>query len=448
MTGSIKPLWVAVTCLILVACTIVTFYFLVILKTGLVYTHLFYIPIVFLSAWWHRKGIIMVSALVAFLLICNILCAPDISLINNLVRAAIFLFISVLTSTIFERRKKAEEALRESEERYRDLVEHLNEGLDTVDAEGNLTFVNPRFAEMLGYPPKELISRSIFNFLDREEAGKVREELKKRAKGVSSRYEVTWTAKGGQKVPTLISTAPIYKDGKHVGSYAVSTDLTERKRLEAERLKAVGLVARSIGHDVRNPLQAIRTAAYILRDAEGAKRQEMSELIDRNVVAADRVIGNLRDLTVVPTLNLAEADVTKILREAVAQAVLHEGVKLTTHYGDLPPVKVDGGQLSRVFENLVKNAVEAMPEGGKLEVSTGMADRYIEVKVSDTGVGIPEEKLEEIFRPFYTTKEKGTGLGLVGVKHILEGHGGVIKVESTVGKGTTFTVQIPRKSEG
>ena len=346
--------------------------------------------------------------------------------------------------------KRAEATLRESEERYRVLVEG-SPNLVGIFQDGVLRFVNRAMCERLGWTFEEMTSPS-FDMIEKLVPPRfhtqVKEDMAKIFRGEHAPpSEFNVKTRDGSEISIMVHAQSIRYQGKPAIEFLL-VDITERKRLEEEKLKAVEMVARSIGHDVRNPLSAIRNAAYLLREVEGEKRREMLAMIERNVVAADRTLLNLRDLTAVPTLKLAEADINRLLRGVAAQAVLPGGVKLTASYGDLPRVEVDGGQLSRVFGNLVKNAVEAMPEGGKLEVSTGVADRYIEVKVSDTGVGIPEENLGKLFTPFFTTKEKGTGLGLVGVKHIVESHGGVIKVESTVGKSTTFTVQIPRKSEG
>jgi len=120
-------------------------------------------------------------------------------------------------------------------------------------------------------------------------------------------------------------------------------------------------------------------------------------------------------------------------------------VKLVASHGHAPPAKVDRGQMARVFQNLIVNAVEAMPEGGELNISTGKTRGFIEVKVKDTGVGIAEENLKKIFTLF-TTKAKGTGLGLSNAKRVVEAHEGTITVESEEGKGTTVTVQLPAKS--
>lgn len=140
---------------------------------------------------------------------------------------------------------------------------------------------------------------------------------------------------------------------------------------------------------------------------------------------------------------LEEEDVNRPLQEAVARTVLPENVKLTTHYSDIPPVKLDGNQLANAFTNLIINAVEAMPEGGMLNISTRKTGGLIEIEFKDTGVGIPRKDLEKIFQPFFTTKAKGTGLGLTNAMKTVEAHGGIITVESKEGEGTTVTVKLP-----
>ena len=220
-------------------------------------------------------------------------------------------------------------------------------------------------------------------------------------------------------------------------------DITSLKRLEEEKQIMMGRIAGGVAHDLRNPLSAIRTAAYLLRSGEGEEKQKLLDLIDRNIVYADTIMQNLRDFAPIQQLKLSPAEVNTILREVIALTIIPNNVKLATFYGSIPMANLDSYKLGRVFANLILNAVQAMPHGGQLAISTDFVNGEIQVKIVDTGMGISSENMEKLFQPFFTTKNNGTGLGLANAKKVIESHGGDIKVESQEGKGSVFTVILP-----
>ncbi|UCD44290.1 MAG: GAF domain-containing protein [Candidatus Bathyarchaeota archaeon] len=220
-----------------------------------------------------------------------------------------------------------------------------------------------------------------------------------------------------------------------------------RELVNAERMVAGGRIASMVGHDLRGPLQAIKNAVYMLKNFP-ERSDEMIDLIDRVVEQANAMIEELRNQIRDDPLQLSATDLARLIREAIGQAAIPQTIdveiELDENIGDFV---VDATQIRRVIDNLVRNAVDAMLEKGRLELALRRKGRGAEIQVSDTGVGIPDDERVNLFKPFYTTKVSGLGLGLAYCKRAVEAHGGTIRVASTVGEGTTFTIFIPNGKE-
>jgi len=214
-----------------------------------------------------------------------------------------------------------------------------------------------------------------------------------------------------------------------------------------ERLKAIEQLAAMVGHDLRNPLTGISNAAYFLRMKIGAKLGpraiEMLDLIDKDIEYANKIVNDLLEYSGAIRLELSESNPKAILKEALELVKVPANVHVVDFTEDKPKIKVDVDKMRRAFVNMMKNAFDAMPKGGKLIAESRKARDKVEIAFTDTGAGIPKETLERLFTPLFTTKARGMGFGLAICKRIIEAHGGKISVESTVGKGTTFTITIP-----
>ena len=217
--------------------------------------------------------------------------------------------------------------------------------------------------------------------------------------------------------------------------------------LKAERMAAIGETAAMVGHDLRNPLQAISTATYVLKKeltpSADAKTREMFEVIEDSVAYSDRIVRDLLDYSQELELELSEATPKLIASDAVRQVEIPANITISDLTLDEPKIRVDTAKIRRVFVNLIEDAVDAMPDGGKLTISSNRSDDFLIVKFADTGPGIPETVLRDLWKPLITTKSKGIGLGLAICKRIAEAHGGSITVESKIGEGTTFTLTLP-----
>jgi len=213
-----------------------------------------------------------------------------------------------------------------------------------------------------------------------------------------------------------------------------------------ERLAAIGQVAGGVAHELRNPLNVVKTSVYYLLNARNptpAKTAEHLQRIERHVVAADRIITALSNFAKLPVPGMLPFAVEATLREVLDLNPLPENVQMRLDCPpDLPPALADPDQVRIVFGNLIRNAREAMPQGGQLTVTARAAAGVVEIAVADTGVGIAAEQLHRITEPLYSTKARGLGLGLAITRAILDKNQGSLHVTSTPGVGSTFTVRL------
>jgi signal transduction histidine kinase len=225
-----------------------------------------------------------------------------------------------------------------------------------------------------------------------------------------------------------------------------------RRLRQAERLETIGQLAGGVAHELRQPLNILRTSAYYLLRAEEPspeKTAEHLERIERQVALADRVIHAMSTFARLPVPEVAPVSIASSLDEALEANPMPSGVDVSIDCPeDLAPVPADFGQLQIVLGNLLRNASDAMPDGGRLSITVREHGEGVEIAVADTGQGIEASDLERITEPLYTTKARGMGLGLAITRGIVEKHAGGIRAASEPGKGATFTVTLPRAAAG
>ncbi len=368
-------------------------------------------------------------------------------------------------------RKRAEQALHESEELYRLITDSSNDLICLMDFEGKAVFTSPCTRTMLGYDPAAVLGRSGFNFIHREDVAASRHAFERALAGESATFahrvrhvdgSWRWLEGWGQVVH--------FHGQPHV--LAVSHDVTERRRLEeklrsAQKMEAIGQLAGGIAHDFNNLLTIIIGYCALLRSALSGRPsllkevEEISAAVEKATILTRQLLAFGRRQMLQPkVLNMNDVltDMLSMLRR-----LLSEDIELTIRTDpDLEMIHCDRGQIEQVIMNLAINARDAMPDGGKLilAVSNARLDDYplsqagqpepcVLLSVTDTGSGMDAETQAHMFEPFFTTKElgKGTGLGLATVYGIVGQAGGQITVESEVGKGSTFRVYLPRVVE-
>jgi signal transduction histidine kinase len=226
---------------------------------------------------------------------------------------------------------------------------------------------------------------------------------------------------------------------------------TQDQLVQAERLAAVGRLAASVAHELRSPLTVMRNSIYYLDRLASLNRLDSPDTVRRYLAKIDdeierqsKIINDLLFFSRNRPRKLVDVDLNSILYETTLRVTMPESVKLELALAELPSLRADADQLSQVFVNLVTNAVQAMPQGGHLQIVSSLSDQmFAQVQVRDTGVGMDADALARLFQPFFTTKEKGIGLGLSVTKSIVEAHRGTIEVDSIVGVGTCFTIKLP-----
>ncbi len=374
-----------------------------------------------------------------------------------------------------QERRKVEEALRASEQRFRDIVEHSTNLFYVHDTNHVLTYVSPQSIDFLGYSPGEALVRWT-EFLTDHPMNSIGIERTERAIATGQRqpkYELELRRKDGRKILVEVHEAPVVRYGKTVAIVGALTDITDRKRLEeqlrqASKLQSIGVLAGGIAHNFNNILGIILAYASMLRRerANVTRFQDGLEAIHKTVERGAALVRQLLTFARRTDVNLQVVDVNTTVRELVS--MVNETFPKTVSFKldleeELPPVQIDPNQFHQVLLNLCVNARDAMMGEGILTLRTAKVDssdflrrfplaesgEYVSVAVADTGVGIDESIKQKIFEPFFTTKEvgKGTGLGLSVVYGIVESHKGLIDLTSTVGRGTTFTVYLPAAKE-
>ncbi|MGO9644452.1 MAG: PAS domain-containing protein [Candidatus Bathyarchaeia archaeon] len=232
-------------------------------------------------------------------------------------------------------------------------------------------------------------------------------------------------------------------------------DLTPEKKLRetllrSQRLAAIGETATMVGHDLRNPLQGISGAAYNIRKHLGSTADpsvtDMLGVIDNGVQYANRIVNDLLDFSRESQIHLLPTTTQSIVRQAFTNAKVPNNIRIEDGMLNDFEILADESKMSRVITNLIQNAVDAMPDGGILSISSTKENDHVSIRVTDTGVGIPGDHLVKLWNTLFTTKSKGMGLGLPICKRFIEAHGGTLSVETTLGKGSTFTATIPIKT--
>ena len=356
-------------------------------------------------------------------------------------------------------------ALKRSEEELRKLsrvVEQSPASIMITDMEGLIEYVNPRFCQVTGYAAEEVIGKkpSLLKSGETPQAEYARLWATVRA-GKEWRGEFHNRKKGGELYWESASISPIHgADGRITHLLAVKEDITEHKRLEeelrrAQKMEAFGQLAGGVAHDFNNLLTVIQGNAAALNDPALSAGDRLS-LADEILQAADRAARLTRQLLLFSRkkpaqlraldLNAVVADTAEMLRRLIG-----EHISLETRFAaGGAPVRADLGMMEQVLMNLVVNARDAMPQGGRVVVETGTVDGpagpRVRLAVRDTGHGIAPDHLPHVFEPFFTTKDvgRGTGLGLATVFGIVQQHGGTIDLASRVGVGTTVEVLLPR----
>jgi PAS domain S-box-containing protein len=354
-------------------------------------------------------------------------------------------------------RKRAEEELASSERKFRTLIESAVDGIVLIDHEAMILDVNPAGEEILGASRATLVGKNMGDILPLEAAERARDYLRStlRAKVGIGRFPLEIRTADGRRRSLEVRSQAVREPGREPYVEMVFRDVTEqlemqRRLLESERLASIGSMAGYVAHEINNPLANISLlVASAGRKTKDPELLEKLERINRQRRQAANIISDILSFSKQREIQVVQSNLSAIIEAAIEQVAPYrkKGVAVQTHLPDGSiSVEVDPLQMQEVLVNLLKNALEAT-SSGSVTVEVVESGDSIEVRVADTGSGIPSEISERLFEPFFTTKKKtgGTGLGLALCRNVVTAHGGEIRVSSEVGKGSTFTVLIPRR---
>ena len=361
----------------------------------------------------------------------------------------------ILMHDVTERRRM-ERILRASEEKYRSLVEGIDQVIFSLDLEGRFTYVSPVVGKMSGYTPEQIIGKPFARFVHPEDVALVSHNIEGRYKGGRGQNEYRVLDSDGSVLYVRTSSTPVIVDGAVTGITGIMTDVTEQRRLAAQlhqsqKMEAVGRLAGGVAHDFNNVLSAITgfTELLLLRESMDAESRdlltEMKKSIERGAGLVRQLLAFGRKQVLQPRL-FDMNDMVRGLEKMLAR-LISDNVRLVLDAEGAPcMVRADRGQVELAVVNLAVNARDAMPAGGTLSLATrSVPGGGVRLRVSDTGCGMDEAVKSHLFEPFFTTKDpgSGTGLGLSAVYGIVKQSGGTIAVESAPGQGTIVEILFP-----
>jgi len=371
-------------------------------------------------------------------------------------RPAVLCFMSDITE-----RKEAEEALRQSEERYRDILEKMEDSYFEIDLAGNLTFVNSSACRHLGYSREELIGMSYKGFTAEDYIKSVFQIFNEVYRTAMPNKGFHWKIIRKDGSPGFIDTlvAPLRNDqGEIIRFSGVGRDITERRKMEeqlilTDRLASIGQLAAGIAHELNNPLTAVIGFSNLLLERDlSADVKEDLETINREAMRAINIVKGLLAFAREQRIEKAMVDINSIIQRVLQLRSYEQrvsNIEVDARFAPaLPQVMGNGAQLQQVFISIIVNAEQAMLEAhrrGKLTIVTERVGNIVRVSFTDDGPGISPDNMKQLFTPFFTTKEvgKGTGLGLSICHGIVTEHGGKLYAESEPGEGAAFVAELP-----
>jgi len=451
------------------ACVALTFYVGFIMGQQIAYPHFFYIPIILAGVWYYKKAVYAALFLsIIYILITHL--STQIVTLVSFERCAVLIAVAYIIGLVSEKRAKAQEVTKLAYVELNQIFNTAGGGMCVIDKDFNLLRINDRLSTLSATNKDEAMGKKCYEVfpvplchtpgcsLSRIIGGEERVEC-----------EVERERNDGLRIPCILTATPFRGPaGELIGVVENFKDITERKRMEeafiqSEKLKALGEMAGGVAHDFNNLLAIILGNAQLLeRGLNRYKAEEIKERLNtiaRTAYEGGETVRRLQHFTdrEVSAENFTKIDLNEIVRSAISSTsprwkdeaeARGVTIRIKEKLGKLPSILGSRSELMEVLTNLIFNAVESMREGGEITVRTEAKKNKLYLYFTDTGQGIPDTIKEKIFDPFFTTKgPKASGLGLSVSYGIIKRHRGKIKVESSKGKGITFTISMPVRLE-
>jgi two-component system, LuxR family, sensor kinase FixL len=348
--------------------------------------------------------------------------------------------------------------LQGSEKKFRAILDTATDAILSIDEDQKIVLFNNAAQRIFGYTRKEILGKDL-NMLVPPQYGDhrrlVKDFLKRRIPKITDKtLSLTARRKNGEKFPIEMGLSYL-KMEQVVTFTAIIRDISEQKKLEenllrSERLAAVGQAVAHVAHEIKNPLMIIGGFSHQIRNnLDDQKAVQKLDMIHDEITRLEKLVANLGDFTKEYRLVKRATDINSVIRDVLK---IMAGIYQPEKYSfveelssSLEEISCDPDKLKQVFMNIIANGIEAMEAGGSISISTAGLPGGVEIHISDNGIGIEKDKLLHIFEPFYTTREKGSGLGLSISYKIVEAHKGDIWAQSNPGEGATFVIRLPHK---
>ena len=351
-------------------------------------------------------------------------------------------------------RNKLKMALEKEEDRFRDIANSIGDWIWEINVDGKYVYSSALVEKILGYTPEEVIGQHFTSFLLVQEPGQLKKAIEifdRRERFIDFACKVMH--KNGDILSFEKNAIPkLDPNGEFLGYRGVDHDVSERNQMKqqlikSERFVAIGELAAMIAHDLRNPLQGIANGTYFLKRKilveNDQKAKEVFELVQEAVQYSNKIIDDLLEYSREIHLDFEETTPKSLVNIALSAIATPVNLRVLNKVESETALKVDLDKMKRVFINIIKNGIDAMPNGGALILKSVESSTEVQFLFSDDGIGMTRETMEKLWNPLFTTKAKGMGFGLSICKRIVEAHEGKISVESVFGEGTTFAVTIP-----
>jgi PAS domain S-box-containing protein len=388
----------------------------------------------------------------------SLLSSEDIDILHTV---AGYVAVAIENSLLYQEQTRRAEELALLKEFNESIVESVNVGLLAVDERGRVKSCNTTFEQLFGIDREQAIGHRVEKLFDQKFAQSLLQLIGKRSWHLTelrNAYKLFAESRTGEDLILNVAIAPLRSTaGENTGAIIVLEDISSRLKLEEqlqqrEKLSSIGLLAAGVAHEVNTPLTGVSSYTQMLLGmlSEDDPKHALLEKVHKQTERASNIVNNLLNFSRAGNSEeFIELDLNRILEDTLQLLEVQlrrSQVELEKDYTpQLPATFGNAGKLQQVFTNLILNARDAMPEGGKIILSTRMTGDGVEIQITDNGEGIAPENLTKIYDPFFTTKEvgKGTGLGLAVSYGIVQEHSGEIKVESRLGEGTTFRLIFP-----